>query len=211
MNILELFAGEGGERRRARIEARGHTFVTEDIDPRFGCTRTRDAMTLTHKDVEGFDFVWASLPCECYSVASIGHHWTGGHRAYIPKTEAARQSLGLAEHVVGLLRNLPAWRIENPRGVLRKLPVMAGLPRETITYCRYGDTRMKPTDLWGVTPGWIPRTMCHNGHPDHERAPRGARTGTQGIKGAAARAIVPWPVWEEMLIALETSRMEKAA
>lgn len=62
---------------------------------------------------------------------------------------------------------------------------------------------MKPTDLWGEVPGWKPRPMCHNGNADHEAAPRGAKTGTQGIKGAAERAIVPWQLWEEILMTIE--------
>ena len=102
------------------------------------------------------------------------------------------------------------WLMENPRGVLRKLPCVAGLPRTTIAYCRYGDTRMKPTDIWGHVPGWIPRPMCHNGNTDHEAAPRGAKTGTQGIAGAAARAVVPWELWLEVLESIE-ARIKRAA
>lgn len=33
------------------------------------------------------DIIWASPPCTAFSVASIGHHWTGGKGAYIPKTD----------------------------------------------------------------------------------------------------------------------------
>jgi hypothetical protein len=93
--------------------------------------------------------------------------------------------------------------MENPRGMLRKLPVVEGLPRTTVSYCTYGDTRMKPTDLWGVVPNWIPREMCKNGMPCHEAAPRGAKTGTQGLKGARERSRVPYALGEELLKALE--------
>jgi hypothetical protein len=33
------------------------------------------------------DIIWASPPCTGFSVAAIGHHWSGGKGAYIPKTE----------------------------------------------------------------------------------------------------------------------------
>jgi len=116
-------------------------------------------------------------------------------------------SLQIVEHTKNLLlamRPGKGFLIENPRGVLRKLPCVAGLPRVTICFCRYGDRRMKPTDLWGTVPNWTPRSMCHNGNPDHEAAPRGAKTGTQGIKGAAERAVVPWELWSDLLQAIES-------
>ena len=37
---------------------------------------------------------------------------------------------------------------------------------------------MKPTDIWTNIKGFIPK-MCNNGNPDHIRAPRGSKTGTQ--------------------------------
>ena len=39
---------------------------------------------------------------------------------------------------------------------------------DTVTYCQYGDTRMKPTDLWcsdSLFQQWTPRPMCKNGDP----------------------------------------------
>jgi hypothetical protein len=212
VRILDLGAGEGDRDRRKRIEARGHEYITVDYDPRFGCTETADIFTLTaeylRREYGPFDFGWFSPSCEAFSVAAIGHHWTGGHRAYIPKTEHAEYSQKLVEHGIRLLIGLwpsKGFRVENPRGVLRKLPCVANLPRDTITYCAYGDHRMKPTDIWGWSPGWVPRPMCKNGMPCHEAAPRGAKTGTQGIKGAAARSIVPWQLWEDLLIGMESA------
>ena len=52
--------------------------------------------------------------------------------------------------------------------------------------CRYGDIRMKPTDIWTNHPN--PQfKMCHNGNPDHVAAPRGSKTGTQGLKNSRER------------------------
>lgn len=194
--------------RRSRIEARGHEYVTLDLEKRFGCTITADILTQTPDSLGSFDFIWDSPPCEAFSVASIGHHWGSGARQYQPKTTHAVLSQKIVEHTVKLLQaiNPPrGWMMENPRGVLRKLPCVAGLPRVTVSYCQYGDTRMKPTDLWGQVTNWLPRPMCKNGDPCHEAAPRGAKTGTQGIKGAAERAVVPWTLWHELLTAAERS------
>lgn len=213
MKILDLFAGLGGEQRRKQIEARGHVYVTLDLQKRFGCTITADILTQTPELLGSFDFIWLSPPCEAFSVASIGHHWGGGARQYQPKTTHAVLSQKIVEHSVKLVQaiNPPrGWLMENPRGVLRKLPCVAGLPRVTVSYCQYGDTRMKPTDLWGEVPHWNPRPMCKNGDPCHEAAPRGAKTGTQGIHGAAERAVVPWALWDELLTAAERSNAKSS-
>ena len=87
--------------------------------------------------------------------------------------------------------------------MLRKLPVLEGLQRHTVTYCQYGDNRMKPTDLWTNIANWVPRPMCKNGAPCHEAAPRGSRTGTQGRDGAVVRSMVPYALGQEILEAIE--------
>lgn len=212
MRVLDLFAGLGGG-SSAFLE-RGHEVVTLDLDPRFGCTITADILTMDAYSLGTygpFDFVWASPPCEAFSVAAMGHHWGGGKRAYEPKTEHAVVSQEIVAHTIRLIAALTprAWVMENPVGVLRKLPVVGGLPRHTVTYCQYGDTRMKPTDLWGGFPeGWTPRPKCSNGDPCHESAPRGSRTGTQGLRGAAERAVVPYELSLELCLATESSRPE---
>ena len=83
------------------------------------------------------------------------------------------------------------WYIENPRGVLRKMGFMEGLHKKTVTYCQYGDNRMKPTDIWTNNKNWKPRPMCKNGMSCHVSAPRGAKTGTQGLKNNYERSKLP--------------------
>ena len=88
--------------------------------------------------------------------------------------------------------------IENPRGKMRKLDLLDSFNRVTVTYCQYGDNRMKPTDLWHNL-GWTPRPMCKNGMPCHVAAPRGSQTGTQGLKGNYERSKVPYELCKEIL------------
>ena len=68
---------------------------------------------------------------------------------------------------------------------------MNGLPMYTITYCQYGDIRMKPTDIWTnyENPNFKP--PCKNGDSCHIPAPRGAKTGTQGLDDSIDRARIP--------------------
>jgi len=195
MLIFDFFSGTGSS-TKAFAEA-GDTVISFELDEAFEATENVNVMDLTADYLIAKygqpDFVWASPPCTAFSVASIGHHWTGGARAYVPKTQAAVDSQHLVAHTRKLIEQLNpklGYLIENPRGLLRKLPVLSDLPRNTITYCQYGDSRMKPTDLWGTVPNWQPRAMCKNGDSCHESAPRGSRTGTQGLSGAKARSMI---------------------
>ena len=81
---------------------------------------------------------------------------------------------------------------------MRKMDAVQYLTRHTVTYCRYGDKRMKPTDIWTNAP-WTPRLMCKNGMPCHEAAPRGSSTGTQGLESAYERSKIPYELCKEIL------------
>jgi hypothetical protein len=204
MLVFDFFAGTRSSTKA--FEDAGHTVISFDNDPQFDVTVQADVfMLLAGPLIERFgqpDFVWASPPCTSFSVASIGHHWNADHT---PKTHAAVKSMELVAHTRALLEALRprlGFVIENPRGKLRKLPMLDGLTRHTVTYCAYGDDRMKPTDLWTTIVGWTPRQMCSNGDPCHESAPRGAKTGTQGRSGAVARSMVPYALGSEILDAV---------
>jgi hypothetical protein len=147
------------------------------------------------------DVIWASPPCTGFSVAAIGHHWSGGKGAYIPKTETAKLGIELVRKTIEIINHFQPtyWFMENPRGVLRKLDVVKGLNKNSVTYCQYGDERMKPTDIWTNSDVWTPKPMCKNGDPCHVAAPRGSRTGTQGRANAYERSKIPADLCLEIL------------
>lgn len=189
MRVLDLFAGLGGW--SAAFNDRGHHITTLDYDPRFGTSIVADILDVTSiHDLGTFDVVLASPPCETFSVAALGHHWGGGYRAYQPKTPDATRGLEIMTHTFRLIFNWGgSYVIENPRGLMRKLAPRP--PSTTVWYCRFGARHAKPTDLWtnlGIL--WPP--PCNNGNPDHEPAPRGSKTGTQGLGRADVRAEVPY-------------------
>ena len=205
--VLDLFSGTKSLRQPA-IDL-GFDYFSVDNDP----TLEPDLIG----DINDFYFfsshekwmprnpfvVWASPPCTHFSVASIGKNWIQNNKGDpIPKTEQAAEAITLIYRTILLIDDLNPrwWFIENPRGMLRKFEMMKSRPcRNTVTYCQYGDTRMKPTDIWHNNPRWNPRPACKNGDPCHDRAPRGSRQGTQGIKGAKDRGAVPYDLLREIL------------
>lgn len=214
MLIFDLFSGTGSSTQA--FKDAGHTVITFELDTSFEATEHANVFNLNAAELIAKygqpDFVWASPPCTAFSVASMGHHWGGGMRAYEPKTEAAKMSQELVAHTLKLIKELnpsKGWLMENPRGMLRKLPVVEGYPRRTVTYCTYNDSRMKPTDLWGEVPGWTHREPCKNGQGCHEAAPRGSKTGTQGLKGAKDRSRVPYALGKEILESITGERNEQ--
>lgn len=204
MKVLELFSGTRSIGKA--FEARGHEVFSIDFDRRFLANAHCDIETLTTEQVlEWFgkpDVIWASPDCATFSMAAISHHRekdpaTG---ALLPKTEYAAKCDRTDAHVMELIRDLDPryWFIENPRGGMRKMPWMQDLPRYTVTYCQYGDKRQKPTDIWTNHPDPQFKPPCKPGAPCHEPAPRGSRTGTQGIKASHDRSRIPSQLCEHI-------------
>ena len=195
VKILELFAGT----KSFSNTAIGAQVFTSDIDEQFNTDYCVSILDFdTSKVPFKPDIIWASPPCEGFSVASIGHHWNTDNT---PKTDKARQSVKMVEKTLQIIDQLKPkyFVIENPRGKLRKLPIMDDLKRYTVTYCQYGDTRMKPTDIWTNIPNLKLKPLCKNGMPCHVSAPRGSSTGTQGIKTYKDRSRVPKELCKNIL------------
>lgn len=187
MKAINLFSGKKSVANV--LTAEGWEVVTVDIDPTLEPDICIDINDLTAAQLPDVDFIWASPPCECFSVASIGTHW---YKDRTPKTEKAQAALLLLLHALYIIKEKDPrwWTLENPRGMMRNV-MPENLVRYTVTYCQYGDKRMKPTDLWGSFPdGWMPM-KCNANALCHEAAPRGSKTGTQGLKTYHDRSAIP--------------------
>lgn len=200
--VLELFAGSRSIGKMA--ESLGMKVFSVDWKQFDGINLSKDIGKLELNDVPFIpDFVWASPDCTTYTIAAISTHRDG----IKPKTDYAAKCDQVNKHFISLIES---WLkinssliffIENPRGMLRKMPFMQKFKRHTIWYCQYGDKRAKPTDIW-TNSDWIPKPVCHNGNKNchHQSAPRGAKTGTQGLKGSYERSVIPSELCKSVLL-----------
>jgi len=197
MKVLELFSGTGV--LSAAFRERGHETLTVDWEESHKPDLKADIGTLSADDVVRLfgrpDVIWASPDCTTYSVMCISRHRDGVK----PKSEYATQCDRVNAHVCDLIRELKpkAWFVENPVGMLRKMPFIQDLindtggKRHTVTYCQYGERRQKPTDIFTNHPDPQFRPPCRRGDKCHDAAPRGSKTGTQGLRGKLERAKLP--------------------
>lgn len=197
MKVLELFAGTRSIGKA--FEERGHEVFSVEWDKSHeNINLYADIGQLTAQEIlDKFgrpDVIWASPDCSSYSIAAISHHRDREEDGNLaPRSDYAKFCDQVNKHMLQLIKELNPkyYFIENPRGGMRKMRFMQDIPRYTVTYCQYGDTRMKPTDLWTNHPSPKFKPMCKNGDPCHVSAPRGSRTGTQGLKGSRERSVIP--------------------
>ena len=205
MKVLELFSGTECMSNAFRV--RGHECYTVDWDKKFPSSLHIDILNLTAEriltDFGHPDIIWSGNDCTTFSVAAIGHHRmknpvTG---SLDPKTEKARKADDVNRHSLSLIRQLNPrfFFIENPMGGLRKMDYMQGIPRHLITYCQYGFTYRKATDIFTNHPRPEFKPPCKNGDTCHQSAPRGTRQGLQGIQDKALRSAYPKELCEHIV------------
>lgn len=129
MKVLELFAGSRSIGKAG--EELGMEVFSSDLTPFEGI---HYAVDIREFDINKLPFVpdviWASPPCTSFSVASIGRHWNKDGDIITPKTENAVLGQELVLRTLEIISqiNPKYWFIENPRGMLRKMPFMESLP-----------------------------------------------------------------------------------
>jgi site-specific DNA-cytosine methylase len=204
MLIFDFFSGTGSATKA--FEEAGHTVIKIELDEEFDAHERNilklNAVDLIHKYGHP-DFIWASPPCQKFSVASLWKYWAKGNPYPVPKHPSVYDAIELMKHTLKLIEDIApkrGWLLENPRGMLRKQEFMLAYPRRTITYCQYGDTRMKPTDLWGYVHGWTPRAMCSPKATCHESSPAGTNAGGTGkLRNAKLRSMIPYELGKEIM------------
>ena len=220
MKVLELFAGTRSIGKA--FEKRGHDVFSIEWDKQFSnIDLYADIGKVTSGDIlKKFgrpDIIWASPDCTSYSIAGIGHHRKKNNITgeLEPVSDYAKFCDKVNRHVLELISELAPkyWFIENPLGGMRKMSFMKELPRYTITYCQYGDRRMKPTDIWTNHPNPHFKPPCKPRDPCHDPAPRGTNVrklkqrgidiswvgGTQRLKNSVERSKIPEGLCEHIV------------
>ena len=210
--VLDLWCGT---KSATKIwENAGYEVISVDIDPKFNPTICKDILEVTSQELQKygpFDFIWASPDCRIYSIASGFKNWEKDENGYaLEKTQKSKLANKRLKHTLNLIESLNSkyWVLENPRGMMRKVKFMQEYDRHTVSYCKYGDIRMKPTDLWGSFPLGFEPKMCknHKFNSDgkiinrkchHQIAQRGDKTGTQGLK-KVDRSRIPYDLTKEL-------------
>jgi len=212
--MIELFSGSGIMAETFRKA--GFKVCTFDSELKFNPDVCIDVVHLEEIDA---NVMWASPPCQRFSVAVIGRNWKAGE----PQNKETLAAVELVRHTIKLIAESKPdfWFIENPRGMLRKVidPLfeacdVTGYVRRTVTYCQYGLAYMKPTDIWTNCKAWKPRPMCKPRGSCHTSAPRGSKKGVQGLNNAFERGKLPLQLCEEIVeaVCMETkSRYEVIA
>jgi site-specific DNA-cytosine methylase len=223
LRVLELYSGTQGISKEFR--KKGHKVISVELNDIFTKPPYNyDQWTMSVADLKaddiinelnGYpDFVWVSPLCTTHSIAAISTHRQQGEDGLLyPKSDKAKEHDQLLLKTLQLIQELKPryWFIENPRGGMRKSPLMQGMMyRYTVTYCSYGDNSMKPTDIWTNHPNPKFKEMCFNGNTNchHQPAPRGSKTGTQGKKGNLERSIIPKELCEHIVNICERKLLE---
>ena len=197
--FLELFAGS--KRISAQAARRGYQTITVDIEPKYQPDICIDIMNLRRSILPAkVDVVWASIPCQVYSVINLENHWDKieiGYRSYyyIPKTDDAQTALNMLNKTLRLIARLNPlyYFLENPRGALRHFPHLNLVPfRHTVSYADYGSKVYKPTDIWTNNPRFSPRRIKTSVGRKFEK-------GIMDLKSAYERSLVPEQLIEEVL------------
>lgn len=197
MKTVELFAGTGSFSKIAK--ERGHSIYRVEYDKQFDAEKHFDLSQPfpfhLNAEISEADIVWMSPPCTTFSLASGNTHWDVNRQ---PKTKEAIKGLKLLNVCKEIAeyceKSNKIFFIENPNG--RAVWFLPERWLKRVWYCQYGDTRAKPTNIW--TNLDIEFKTCKNGNKNchHERAPRGSKTGTQGLKGAKDRSRIPPKLFE---------------
>lgn len=197
LKVLELFAGTRCISKA--FERKGHECYTVEWSKKFdNITLYEDINNLTVEKIYEIcngkpDIVWASPDCATYSVAGLRYHRRKIDGVFVPFSDYAVFCDITNNHLRALIDTLNPglFFVENPRGIMRKMPFVEGWKRYTVTYCQYGDTRMKPTDIWTNHPCPNFKEPCKAGMKCHIPAPRGAKTGTQYLPNSRERSKIP--------------------
>jgi hypothetical protein len=160
---VELFCGKT-KTFSSIAGALGFPTFTVDLNPDCSPDLVADVRTLTPQLLPAKPLcVWAAPPD--FPVFRNPGSWdTDGYAA--PKSAEAEEAVEIFGTTITLIAMIKPtwWFIENPKSLLRKMPITAGFNRgypsrirQTIRHDQYGGAEKGETDIWTNAHWWIPR------------------------------------------------------
>lgn len=167
MRIVELFCGPGT--LSEEFKKAGHEVFSIDIRQRKGnCEPSlrKDILQVSIRDIpfDEIDVIWASPPCDVFSKASGGFHWTKDN---LPRTKKCHVHLQLLKKSLVLIEKLKPkiFFIENPDGTMKfQKEMIRFLVRnkamiKKFNYSAYGFPLPKPTNLFTNALDFQPKSI----------------------------------------------------
>lgn len=155
---LELFSGTGSVGKVLDYIPDCFT-VSVDISPNtdgYKPTVVSDILKLDYKAMDLVPtIIWASPPCQSYSVAAGGKHRTKDDMR--PKTpegvlglKLLNKTVEIIQHFLGLNPSMKYY-LENPDGLMKYEPILTTLTghMKMVSYCKYGFDYRKNTCIYG--------------------------------------------------------------
>ena len=152
--LLELFSGTGSIGKIFR--ARGWEVVSVDCDPKMNPTIVADIATFNYRMLGGrFDALWASPPCQMYSIARS--------KAKTPRDlEGSDRLVQKVKDMIDFFHPT-FWVFENPQsGLLKGRRVVEGIPYVDVDYCMYSWPYRKRTRIWTNATGQRWTRLCEH-------------------------------------------------
>lgn len=202
LSMIDLCSGLGGASQP--FIDRGWSVTRIDNNPKF--EDVEGTIILNVKDMEKSkyfnrgktDFVWASPPCDCFSIASLYTNWTKRRR---PKHKGVIDAIRTVVWCLDAIEFLKSkfWILENPRGKLRNILNEPGVvyPGLTTDLGLWGSKSKKPTDLWGV----FPKITTPNISPDIKKIMESEKDHRSSKPDL--RALIPYKLGETLAIEIE--------
>lgn len=202
--LLELFSGSG--QMSEVFRSHGWKTVTVDYNPEMKADYCMNVYDLTIPEIEKMcgrlpDVVWMSPDCTTYSKLGARYHRYKVTRTPVPKSDYAMYCDSHNRELFDMVQNTNwLWFIENPRGFMRLMDFVEGMPRYTVTYCQYGDTRRKETDIFTNHPNPRFKPVCKNGDSCHLPVGHNGKygNGIQAIETVFERSKIPLGLCEHI-------------
>ena len=154
-NMLELFKGTGSV---GKVAEKDFNIVSLDLDKNSNATITTDILEWDYKkyfEETNFipDFIWASPPCNTFSILAYKRYGRNTKTAE-PISDKAKIGTNILYRALDIIEFFKTknpnllFVVENPFGMMRYDKRIKELKYHLTAYCLYGFDVMKPTNFF---------------------------------------------------------------